>query len=104
MLRSLTAKQFLEWQAAYEIEEFGDRRADARAAYIVRGLYNIHRDQKKHSLPFDLNEFIADFLEQMEELEAKPRKQTWQEQKAMAMSIAATFNKIAAGRGNDVRP
>jgi len=93
MLRSLTAKQFMEWQAAFEIESFGEARADARAASIVRALYNINRDSKKHSRPYELPVFIQDFLREMEELDAPKRRQTPEQQKQVAQAIVAAFNR-----------
>lgn len=79
----MTATQLLEWEAYAEVEQFGEARADSRAAFIVRGLFNINRDTKQHSQPFELKPFIADLLQELEELPAKKRTQTWQQQKAI---------------------
>ena len=84
MLREITWAQFREWQAYFELELAGESRADARAAYIVRALYNINRDHKKNSEPYPIGTFIYDFLNEIKEAPPKP-KQTPAQQKALIL-------------------
>ena len=84
MLRSLTAAQFQEWLAYASVEPFDEVRGDLRAAQIVQMLLAVNMDQKKHKLP-GLDELLLQF----EDVPRKP-KQTWQEQKFMAMMLAET--------------
>lgn len=41
MLRSITAKQFIEWEAYARLEPFNELRADARAALIASYIFNM---------------------------------------------------------------
>lgn len=86
MLRSLTAKQFIEWEAYARLEPFNELRADMRSAQIASYIYNMavsSRDRKP----------VSDFLLKWEEAdEAKPRTQTWQQQKSIAYMIAAAYS------------
>lgn len=71
LLRRMSAKQFREWIAFYELEPFGDIRADYRSAQVVQVIAAVNRgkDQKVPTLQECL---LSDGHE-------KP-KQTWQEQ------------------------
>ena len=86
MLRSLTAKQFVEWEAYARLEPFNELRADQRAALIASYVYNMAvsvRDRKP----------ISDFMLKWEESgEAKPKTQSWQQQKQIAYMIAAAYS------------
>lgn len=84
----------MSWYHYGAIEKFGEDRQDARAAFIVRALYNINRDAKKQPRPFELNQLLYDFLQELEEIEAAPKTQTWQEQKHVAKAIVAAFAKV----------
>lgn len=88
MLRSITAKQFLEWQEYARLEPFNELRDDYRAASIVSMIFNMAVD-KKDRKP------IADFLLKWEgTVEEAPKKQTWQEQQAIARVIVAAYSEI----------
>jgi len=92
----MTVEQLLNWQAYAEIERFGTDRDDARFAYIARILGEIHRDREKEKEPFTLNQFIADFLNEMGELE-KPKpdpQKNLEQQKKIAIQIASAFNQM----------
>lgn len=87
MLRSLTAKQFLELEAYKRLNPFREVRADYRAASIVQVIANVNRgrNQKAYTL--------QDFLLKFEGVERPPlRRQTWQEQLEVAKVIAKAFN------------
>ncbi len=89
MLRSLTARQFLDWHHYDSMEPFGELRADYRTADIVATLINLQRDRKKKPEPYKLAEVVLKFGEK-EVDEAKKPKQDWKEQKrVMMMWVAA---------------
>jgi len=84
MLRRHTAKWFRGWEMYYELEPFGELRADYRAASIVQMLYNINRGKGQKALP--LKDFVLKFEEEPK------RKQSWQEQAAMLRLLAAAYS------------
>ena len=54
MLRRININQLREWRAFAELEPFGPRRDDARAAQTSWMLAELHRDKKKRRRPFEL--------------------------------------------------
>src|SRR5262245_50633899 len=56
MLRSMTADQFIEWQAYADLEPFDELRADFRTATIVQFFANLYRDPDKRRTPFTLDD------------------------------------------------
>ncbi len=95
MLRTFTAKQLVEWEAFLELEPFAlDRelRADYRAAHLVQMTVNMNRDSKAHPEPFPLKDFLLKFVEQQDQEEKPPIKQTWQQQKQVAYAIAMAYS------------
>lgn len=86
MLRSMSWKQFLEWQTFETLEPFDETRADYRTAQIVTALANIYR--KKGSRAKKLEDVVLLFGDS-----EKPKKaQTWQEQKNIARFWSSMFN------------
>ena len=82
MLSEISWNQFKEWAAFSKLDPFFEWRADARAAQIVTLVANIFRASGTEAKP--LSEFMLDFGDK-----PKPkRRQTWQEQKMIAMMIA----------------
>lgn len=47
MLREMSIRQFLEWRAYFDLEPFGEERADLRSAHIVQTLVNIRRGEAR---------------------------------------------------------
>lgn len=86
MLREMSWFEFLEWEAFYQLEPFGEIRDDYRAAQIESALYNVWRDTKKHPQPFPIQDFLLKFGEEPK------KKQTVEEQKSMLLMIAATYS------------
>ena len=84
MLRSLTAKQFAEWEHYAKLEPFNELREDYRTASIVTMIANVNRGSKHQ--PFKLEDFVLKF-----EQEPK-RPQTWQEKLAIARAIAMAYS------------
>lgn len=81
----MSSKQFLEWRHYAELEPFDEERADIRTADIVRTLWNIARDTKKHPEPFKLKDFVLQFGPP----EAPKRTQDIQTQIMVLKAIAA---------------
>lgn len=88
LLRSLTAKQFIEWQHYAEMEPFSEVRADYRAASIVQMIANVNRGAKQKALKIE--DVLLKFGEQ------EPRKpQSWQEKLAIAHMVANAYGAKA---------
>jgi hypothetical protein len=75
-----------------DLEPFDEVREDYRAAQIVQTLININRDTKRHPKPVPINECVLSFGDS-EVVKEKPKKQTWQEQKMIAMLYAAAYKE-----------
>lgn len=89
MLRRMSARQLLEWEAYSELEPFDKTRVDLGFAQITTALYNIHRDRKAHPSPFK----VADFMPKFDEDEA-PKRST--EYLAMMLNaLAQAYSKDA---------
>lgn len=58
LLSRMSSQEFSEWMEFSQIEGFGSRHEDLRAALTVQMLANIHRDREKKPEPFGLLELI----------------------------------------------
>jgi hypothetical protein len=88
----------------YELEPFGEERADYRTASIVQMLYNVNRSSKSKAL--ELKDFLLSFGEQ----EPKP-KQTPEQQFAILKVLAAMhandepgIPRVTTGLGTEAAP
>ena len=90
MLRSLTAKQFIEWEHYARLEPFDELRADYRTASIREMLHNM-AVVAKHRKPLDY--FLLKYGDAVEDEPEQRQGQTWQEKKAVAYSIALAYTK-----------
>lgn len=80
--REISATEFYEWQAYYELEPFGEERADLRAGIIAATIANVHRG--KRSRPYKPSDFMPEY---------EPRKdKPWQEMRAVMKSYAKAHN------------
>lgn len=59
---AMTADEFLDWLAYYQVEPFGEFRADLRAGIITSNLMNLHL--KKGAKPLQPSDFMPDFTPQ----------------------------------------
>jgi hypothetical protein len=82
MLRSITAKQFMEWEMYYRTDPFDERRADYRNAMLCALIANIVRGKKGKAFTAD------DFLLEFKELKAPTRNQSVQEKSNILMMMA----------------
>lgn len=93
MLHEISYREFLEWESFSALEPFDEERMDIRFASLESLLMNINRDTKKKPTPFKITDALLRFGDS--ELE-KPKKQTWQEQKAIAKMMAQVYSTQAA--------
>ena len=93
LARSLTAKQFMEWERYARLEPFDETRQDYRTASIVQMIANVNRGSKQKAYA------LQDFLLRFDPSEEKPtpRKQPWEEQLMWANIIARAQNAGAKG-------
>ena len=68
MLAEMTHESYLEWQAYFRAEPFGEMRADLRIGQLCAIVANLFRDSKKHSEPYTAMDFML-FREREEEKE-----------------------------------
>lgn len=88
MLRSLTAKQFRNWELYDEMEPFGEKRADYRTASIVQVIANVNRGTQTPA--YKLEDFVLPFGD---EPSTKP-KQSWQEQLKLLTVFSSAHNQV----------
>lgn len=96
MLRSISWEQFLEWQAYFELEPFGEERGDFRSGQIVQALWNIARDPKRNPDGWPLSEFLLTFGD-------TPRRiveQSVETQELLIDSWIIGHNAALAAKGN----
>jgi len=86
MLKSISFRQFLEWQAYYTLEPFGELRADLRAASIVQIVHNA-AVKKEHQ------KALADFLLKDPDFNAQPavKGQTLEQKEAIIWAIVNAY-------------
>lgn len=60
MLEQMTPTQFFEWAAYFEMDPFGESRADLRSATIASLIANVNRDPKKRK-PYEVTDFMPKF-------------------------------------------
>jgi hypothetical protein len=61
MMDEMTPEQFMEWRAYSIMEPFEDQRSSYYMASIVKALWDINRDTKKHPQPLKLEDFLLQF-------------------------------------------
>jgi hypothetical protein len=88
LLRRITAKQFMGWEAYFQLEPFGAERDNWHAAGIREMLYHMHVSPQ-HQRP------LADFrilFGQKKSTEEQPNRQSWQLQKQIMMAVALAYS------------
>lgn len=94
LTRVMSARLFTDWMQFAALEPFGDNRADYHAALIAMVIANVNRDSKRKPQPFKINDFLLRWKEANTDIAGTahpPRKQTWQEQKALFLAIAKAY-------------
>jgi len=67
----MSSSEFLEWQAFYSEEPFGESRGDLHAALVATTLANAHRNPEKRRKPFGLDDFLPRYWERAEDAEQR---------------------------------
>lgn len=58
LLSRMSGSEIREWELYEQIEPFGERRADVRAAMIASVIANANRDPKRKPSPFTIDDFM----------------------------------------------
>jgi len=95
LLRRLTVKQFLAWEAFDSVDPIGDIRGDWQAATVCATLMNIAVARSKRRKTFRPKDFLLEWTPEEKPL---PRKK-WQDLKMIAAMCVATMNDKAPGKG-----
>ena len=88
MLRSITARQFMEWEEYARLEPFTELRADYRTASIVKMLYDVNRS--KESKTFTLDDFLLKFGQS--QVDETPELTRRQNHLSMMKAIALVYS------------
>ncbi len=80
------ASEFRDWQTFYELEPFGDVRADLRAGIVAATVANAHRDPRKGK-PARPQDYMLQF-------EPKPPRTAQSMYEQMKALVMATGGKI----------
>lgn len=98
MLRELSPRQWMEWEAFAALEPFGAVRDNYHVAVVAKMVADAAGLKKAAGKPakpdpaaFQLEDFLLRF-DHDPVAEPPKRKQTWQEQKAMAKLMVEAFN------------
>jgi hypothetical protein len=86
MLAGMSIHEFRRWRAYYDLEPFGEERADYRAASIVATLLNLYR--KRGSKAIAISDVRLRFGD-----DAAPKRKSWQSLKAIGAMIAGAANR-----------
>lgn len=61
MLREMSWPQFYMWTKYYELEPFGEERADLRVATTTAAIYNVNRDTSRRPEPYEARDVVLRF-------------------------------------------
>lgn len=86
----MSSLEFAEWMALYDLELFGDRRADLRAAIVASTVANAHRNPKKRRRAYSPEDFMPKFGR-------RKKRSSWQTQLQTVEMLNAAFG------GRDLR-
>ena len=99
MLRSMTAKHFIEWEAYLQLRPFAfdaEKRADYRNAHLVQTMLNMMRSEKHKPEPWTIQECLLDFSPKpVVDKKTVDRQEMWQMQKQAAYAIAMAYSVTA---------
>ena len=84
MLDGISAKQLQSWMAYYDIEPFGEERADLRSAIVACQIVNVNIPKGKKR--FKPGDFMPDF---------KPKKQQSVKEMACIFRVFAAAHNVA---------
>ncbi len=87
LLRRMSAQEFAEWMAFFEMEPWGYDMENWRFGMLAATMANLHRDPKKRRKPYRPEDF-------MPKSRREKRAKSWQDLKA----IARLWNRVLGGR------
>ncbi|MFA5161866.1 MAG: DUF4035 domain-containing protein [Elusimicrobiales bacterium] len=90
LLSRVSSRELTEWQTYYELEPFGEDRADLRAGIVASTVANVSR--KSGTKPYKAQDFMPKFGKE---------KQDWREQLEMVKAINAA---LGGTNGDDRQP
>jgi hypothetical protein len=61
LLSRTTSRELSEWMVYYELEPFGEERADLRSGIVASTIANVNRDPKKQKKPYSPQDFLPKF-------------------------------------------
>lgn len=91
LLASISHRQLIEWMAYYNLNPFGEERADTRAGIVASTVAEVKRNRKKRSKPYGPQDFMIDYGKR------RRKRQTVAEQLQIAEMLTAAFG------GRDLR-
>ncbi len=91
MLAEMSLRTWHEWVAYFQIEPFGEERADVRSATIASTVANASRT-KRGQRAFKIGDFMPDYGRQT-------KKQSAAEQEAIFSAFADAHNRARKKRG-----
>lgn len=105
MINEMSWDQYCGWRQYYQLEPFGEERADLRAGIVASTIANVNRDTKRRSKPFAPSDFMPDF-DNSRAPKPMMEKSSWERLKATAKSLAkggsfATNKERASRRGRN---
>lgn len=74
MLRSMSAKQFREWQVYAQLEPFDNDREDELVGAVIQILANVNRSKERKYRPFTLDEATPSFGDRPSKAATKRQK------------------------------
>lgn len=90
LLGSISQRQFVEWMAYYNLNPFGEERADTRAGIVASTVAEVNRNRKKRGKPYGPQDFMIDYGK-------RRKRQTVADQIKLAEMLTAAFG------GQDLR-
>jgi hypothetical protein len=72
LILDMPLEEFATWQAYYEIDPFGEDRADLRAGIVASVIANANRDPKRKPTPFTAQDFMPLVRESQRAQQRKP--------------------------------
>ena len=85
LLARISSRELAEWMQYYELEPFGEERADLRAAIVATTIANSNRRKGKRAFK------PADFMPRFEK---KEEAQSWEQQ----LAIVEALNSALGGK------
>lgn len=96
LLARISSRELSEWAAYYELEPWGEERADLRAGIVASTMANTARDPKKRQKPYRANEFMPQFAgaDRESDGEDEDERPAWEGQ----LRYVEMLNAIFGGR------